>query len=383
MEKPTIGVVRGTRQSVINFFEHFEKLNVRFIAASFKPFSYESTKANFELVSPPLYFPLKIDPTVLINQKGNLSWFFLKDLEKHLQGSDVVSISDTYYFMNLQAVDWAKKNGVPVVTVIWTTIPKHITSWFPPYSYITKRVIEATDLFILRNRASLAFTDSLSIPRKKVKVIYKGVDLAKFHPPLRGQAPGLNSGRRLPPTTKILFTGNLSKAKGLDDLLAVFSNIRHTNPTIRLIIAGDGEMRRKVEKLARKRIVDYRGFVSYDKLPDIYREADIYCAPSKFKYFLGIKVWEEYFSYALMEAQASGLPIIATKTGAIPEEVGKDNLLIESGNRGQLEKSLEKLIASAPLRQKLGLQNRKRAEKLFNAKKQASKTEEEILTYLR
>jgi len=158
MNRKTIAVVRGNRQNVISFYENFEELNVKFISASFKPFKYRSGNKNFEFINLPYYNFLKFDPAKLFNQYGNLSFAFIRNLEEYLEGVDIINISDTYYFSNLQAVNWAKKNRVPVVTVVWCTIPNHITTWFPPYSFITKKIVEATDLFILRSKTALIFT---------------------------------------------------------------------------------------------------------------------------------------------------------------------------------------------------------------------------------
>ncbi|OGM64300.1 hypothetical protein A2961_00210 [Candidatus Woesebacteria bacterium RIFCSPLOWO2_01_FULL_39_21] len=367
--KKTLSVIRGNRGEVADFYRNFSRFKIKLITGWQSVFS-KTQKDRFEFYFLPFYKPLKFDPASLLNQRGNLSWTYIKDLEECLGGSSIVSITDTYYFFNLQAVNWACANSVPMVTVIWCTIPNHITSWFPPYSFITKKVVEATDLFILRSKTALQFTDSLAVPRSKTKVIYKGVDLHKFSP-----SPVTNHQS---PIT-VLFTGNLSKAKGLDDLLFVFEHVRKHYKDLKLVIAGDGELRRQIMNLHGRGVVDYRGFVPYEKLPDLYREADIYCAPSKYKSFLGIKVWEEYFSYALMEALGSGLPIVTTSSGGIEEEVGSKNLLIEPGNRHQLKKALTRLIESKSLRLSLALNNRKRAEELFDAKKQAELTEKAIL----
>lgn len=371
--RKTLGVIRGARNSVIEFYQHFETFDVRFIAASFKPFVYTGArKDNFWLVNLPFYPPLGFDPALLVRQQGNLSWVFIKDLESYLAGCDAICITDSYYFFNLQVVQWAKKYSMPVVTIIWTSIPHHITTWLPPYSYITQQIVEATDLFILRSKTALQFTDSLDIPRNKVKVIYKGMNLSKFKPRPRKEKEDL----------KILFTGSLATAKGLDDLLDVYRRLRQKYTNISFIVAGDGEMKSELEKQDRKGIVDFRGFVAYDRLPELYAEADIFCTPSKYQTLFGIKVWEEYFSYTLMEAQAAGLPIVSTKTGGILEEVGDDNLLVKPGDRKALAEALEKLIVNPSLRERLGWENRKRAEKLYDARKQALETENAILDLL-
>ena len=369
-----MAVVRGPRKNVISFYENFEKLDVKYLAGGFAPVNYHSVKHTFDYKYLPFYAPLGVDPARLISQSGNLSWLYLKGLEHELKGSDIVNISDTYYFSNLQSVNWAKKNKVPVVTVVWCTIPNHITTWFPPYSFITKKVVEATNLFILRSRTALKFTDSLNIPRSKTKVIYKGIDLQKF-------SPSPVTSRRSQIT--ILFTGNLSRAKGLDDLLYVFEELREHYKGLKLIVAGDGEMREQIKRLSLSSTsVEFRGFVPYERLPDLYREADIFCAPSKEKRLLGIKVWEEYFPYALMEAMASGLPIVSTRSGGIDEEVGNENPLVVRGDTNALKIALDSLILDKNKRQRISSLNRARAKEFFDEKIQAQKTEEAILKLL-
>jgi len=81
----------------------------------------------------------------------------------------------------------------------------------------------------------------------------------------------------------------------------------------------------------------------------------------------------------LMEAQASGLPIVATNSGGIPEEVDSRNFLVGPGDVDDLYNSLKKLVVDKNLRKKLSVINRRRAEKMFNSEMQAEKTEEAII----
>jgi glycosyltransferase involved in cell wall biosynthesis len=83
-----------------------------------------------------------------------------------------------------------------------------------------------------------------------------------------------------------------------------------------------------------------------------------------------------------MEAQASGLPIVATRIGGIPEEVGAGNLLVEQRDVEGIRHALKKLVKDQSLRKELGAANRARAEKLFSLKSQAQKTERAILSIL-
>jgi glycosyltransferase involved in cell wall biosynthesis len=80
-----------------------------------------------------------------------------------------------------------------------------------------------------------------------------------------------------------------------------------------------------------------------------------------------------------MEAQACGLPIVATTTGGIPEEVDEKNILIDEKSTIQLEHALVELLDDTTLRKEIGNKNRIRAIKLFDAQIQSQQTEQAIM----
>jgi len=203
-------------------------------------------------------------------------------------------------------------------------------------------------------------------------MIYKGIDLKHFYPAKIANKEQVN----------ILYVGNFHKSKGLLDLLAVFEKLASEGLSVRLLLAGKGQLTDLVNERMQTLPVKNYGFVRYKDLGNVYREADIFCSLSKEMRWFGLKIWEEYFSYTLMEAQASGLPIIATKTGGIPEEIDSKNPLIRSGDRAGLYKQLRKLVLDKEKRVYLAKLNRRRAEKLFDAEKQARETEKAILKLL-
>jgi glycosyltransferase involved in cell wall biosynthesis len=290
-------------------------------------------------------------------------------MEQYLEKSDLIGITDTYYFWNYQAVKYAILHNIPIYTVIWCNIPYHITSYVPPYSYITQKVIDNTQLFILRNEKALEFTRSLHIPESKIKIIHKGIDLQKFTPPPRG----VNREE-----INILYVGAITKAKGVDALIKAFLNIEKNYP-ITLTLAGTGPLENAIENLSHSHKIYFKHNVPYKDLPSLYQNADIFCSPSRIHKALGITLWQEYFSYTLMEAQAAGLPIVTTPTGGIVEEVDERNYFVEDIDSFQLEKSLVQLITNESERKNLGEINRQRAEKQYDSKIQARLTEEALL----
>lgn len=80
-----------------------------------------------------------------------------------------------------------------------------------------------------------------------------------------------------------------------------------------------------------------------------------------------------------MEAQASGLPVIATNSGGIPEEIGRDNMLINQGDKNELLSTVITIISNEKKRIVIGDRNRMRAKNLFNIEKQTQKLESILL----
>jgi glycosyltransferase involved in cell wall biosynthesis len=349
-------VIRPFREACRDFYAKFTKFNVTYLTVG----DYPINRKNFRVVDTS-YYP----NWAFIEKIENLSWTFMKDMEKYVKETDVVCISDNYYFYNLQAVTLAQKYKKKIVTIFWATIPNHISSWLPPYCYITKRVVGATDLFILRNKSAINFVTSIGAPKDKIKIIYKGIDLKRFN-------PGKEKISDHP--INILYVGKLVKSKGVFDLIKAFEMLTTDGLDVKLTLAGIGSVR----NISNKRI-KILGFARYDKLPEIYRNADIFCSPSKEIRLMGVKIWEEYFSYTLMEAQASRLPIVTTKSAGVCEEVDARNEFVNGGDINSLYKSLRKLCGNKNLRKNLGKINRARAERLFDARIQAGKTEDEIL----
>jgi len=375
-KKPVMAVIRGVRPSEALFYDKFKNIKIKFIYFSQEKCAYPVKTKNLDFVNltlKPKYF---IEPFSLLNggRYTNRSLVEINGLEEEIKGVDVVNICDTFYPWAKQAVDNAKKYNKKIVTIIWETIHNHPTCRIPPFSSCVKSVIEKTDLFILRSNAALRFMETFDIPRKKIKVIYKGVDTNRFRP----SKTKLKSRSAV----RILYVGQLTKSKGIDDLLQAFVLLTKKIPKVELALAGKGILTGRIDKLSKKYPIKNLGFVDYESLPNIYRQADIYCSPSKDLKYFKIKVWEELFSYTLMEAQASGLPIVASRCGGIPEEIGKANFLVDQGDVEGLYRALVRLVENKDLCKRTGLLNRERALKYFSLGKQAKKTEEAILSVL-
>lgn len=147
----------------------------------------------------------------------------------------------------------------------------------------------------------------------------------------------------------ILFVGSLNSNKAPDVLLKAMLKIIKHAPNSFLVIVGDGVMRPELENYSKKSnlegSVKFVGYISTNK-EMYYKASDLFVLPSL----------SECFGIVNLEAMASGLPIVASKVGGIPDVVkdGINGLLVTPGDPEDLAKNILCLLNSESLREKLG-----------------------------
>ena len=173
-----------------------------------------------------------------------------------------------------------------------------------------------------------------------IKVIPDGVDLDKFCP----------SNQERKNNIKILAIGRLIQRKGFDCLIKSIAEVaKNTDKDFHVEIVGDGPLRSELSNLAIKLNVSKRvilsGSVPYDQLPEKYRQADIFVLSS----------YAEGMPLVVLEAMASGLPIIATNVQGIDELVkhGINGYLFKPSDNQALSHYLVELIKNSDTRLKM------------------------------
>lgn len=176
------------------------------------------------------------------------------------------------------------------------------------------------------------------------RVVPNGIDVTRFrpgHPPIRH----LRDDR-----VNVLFVGRLESRKGLRDLLLGFERMRERVPATRLIIVGDGPLRSRIHHLVEDRRLEnvvLAGRVPDEVLPRYYASADIFCAPA---------TGSESFGIVLLEAMASGLPVVATEIPGYLQvvEAGREGLTVAPRNPVELGAALTVLARDPELRARMG-----------------------------
>ncbi len=295
-------------------------------------------------------------------------------LEKYATKFDIFHTADPHYFFSYQLARLREKNLIKkLIVTSWETIPFN-NEGIARKAKIKKYTQQFVDMFICHTERAKKALIKEGISEDKILVIRLGVNINQFkHQTLNIKYQNDKS------TFKILFVGRLVKEKGVEDLYEAFKKVKSLrlkikNYSLKLKIVGRGLLKNKIKKMISRDCLN--SFVkieekSYKEMAEVYQNADIIVVPSK-----KTKTWEEQYGMVLVEAMASGLPVIAYDTGAISEVLGGVGLLVKEGNIDGLTSSIIYLLKNKNLREKIGRMGRERAEKLFDSRKIAKKIEE-------
>lgn len=290
-------------------------------------------------------------------------------LENHLRGFDIVHTAESYYRYTQQSLD-AKKRGYvkKVIATVLENIPFNNEGIWGRKTY-KKRFRHDIDHVIALTQKTKKAQVLEGMDEKKITVIGHGIDTSCFSPdPDHWKWLGTKK-----PTVHVLFSGRLEKYKGVFTILRAAKALTGNGAKRQYIFTFIGNGSEKSEMLSRIRewnlydTVSIRS-VSYDDMPGVYKTADIFVAPS-----ISTPTYEEQYCTVLLEAQAMGLPIITTRSGGIPENVGDTALFIPEDDETALAKHLTTLAGSPSLRVKQGEKALRRAQTIHDSKKIASR----------
>jgi len=210
--------------------------------------------------------------------------------------------------------------------------------------------------------------------RKKLVKIHNAVDLKKFNTEIDGEKIRNEFGIT-PATFLIGVVGNLIPWKGHEYFLKAAREIKSEEREIKFIIAGrdltknkshEKRLKRLVEKL---KIGDNVIFTDFRRdIPQLMAAIDVLVLPS-----LG-----EPFGRVIIEAMALAKPVVATSSGGVPEivENGRTGFLVPTKNPRAISEAVMKLLNDKKLSEEMGARGRKRAEDLFDIKKNITHAED-------
>lgn len=185
---------------------------------------------------------------------------------------------------------------------------------------------------------------------EQVEIIHNPAPIYGFTPISEERLGRLRDQYGLEPNSPVVgTTSRLSSEKGLHVLLEAFALVLPRSPQARLLVVGDGPERTRLERQAQaldiRHAVIFAGFQS-----DVAAHLRLFwitAAPS---------IWEEPCPLSVIESLATGVPVVASRVGGIPEVIqdGETGLLVEQGNPRQLADAISCVLVDTALRQRLG-----------------------------
>jgi glycosyltransferase involved in cell wall biosynthesis len=198
-----------------------------------------------------------------------------------------------------------------------------------------------------------------SVPRESITVVHCGVDAQAFR-------PGLKKGRAGGRPT-VLFVGNIVANKGVEVVFEAGLRLRFKYPDIRIQILGSASaltegLQARIRSEGAESNYEFPGFVERAELPRYYREADVFCSPAQY---------EGGVANVYIEAMACGCPVVASTAGGGPEAVadGETGLLVPPNDVDAVVRALDRILADAPLRARMGRAGRQRVDDYFSMDK--------------
>jgi glycosyltransferase involved in cell wall biosynthesis len=258
---------------------------------------------------------------------------------------------------------------------ILLTVHSHYTyekvgqGWMAPGSRGERRILE------LERRAMLAADALIAVSEKMrnhiialigptirpITMLHNAIDVDRFAPPIsERQKERSRRALGLPENVAMLLqAGHLLEIKGPHIAVEAARILRDQGELFVLAFVGDGPMRSRLENFVKenrlREQVRFLGAIDHDRMPTVYRAADILLMPSIPSYRA-----EESFGLSAIEALSCGLPVVASRSGGLCETVrdGENGFLVEPGDPYELAEMTAGLLADEENRRQMGQEGR-------------------------
>ena len=273
--------------------------------------------------------------------------FFLLNLHKALRKTNVVYLLtgffDFFFWITFPALILIK---IHKKRVILSARGGKAQDFFEKYKPVIKSILKQVD--VITTPSSFLREAFVKVLQLNPIVIPNVADLTQF-----------TFKQRNIFSPKLLVTRSLEEIYDIDCVIRAFKTVHDRFPDARLGIVGDGEERKHLEHLASRLKLDdcvvFHGSIKHDEIQDLYAQYDIFVNASRFDNFPG----------SILEAFASGLPVVTTKAGGIPYMVedGVTGLVVDVGNCAGLAENVLKLIQQPELGRSMAQNARKKCER--------------------
>jgi glycosyltransferase involved in cell wall biosynthesis len=232
----------------------------------------------------------------------------------------------------------------PQAPIVMHTNQNILHNYPPPFNWLEQRTFRRIDAAYACSETVVEVLRAKGF-NKPAPIIPYGVDTEAFRPRTEGQQ------RSSGPLT-IGFIGRMLPGKGLNVLADALAKL--SAEAWRLLVVGDGPEREGFERrLSESELRDraeFTGAINFALVPDYFHKLDVMVIPTE-----TTKRIREQFGRVIVEAMASGVPVIGSTCGAIPEVIGDAGLVFPEGDADALAGALKQMLADRSLRERLVL----------------------------
>ncbi len=272
---------------------------------------------------------------------------------------------EPFVFAGGQVALW-KRSETKLVFSSFQNIAK---KYPPPFSLIERFALQRSAAWVANGESVMQTLEAKSFYRSRPhERIWPGVDTTAFRPDAARRSKVIsNLGWADDGAPIVGFLGRFVPSKGVQLLM---NALDHVATPWRAVFVGGGEMEASMREWStrygdRVRIVTG---VSHEAVPAQLNAFDLICAPSQ-----TTPKWREQFGRMLVEAFASGVPVIASDSGEIPYVIGEAGLVVGEHDLAGWVSAIERLLADPNLREDLGQRGLERANATFAWPKVASR----------
>jgi len=223
---------------------------------------------------------------------------------------------------------------------------QHNRLLFTVAQLLESAVFKAADLIIVLNPRLERCVTARGIDQGKVKVVPNWVDTSRFNP--REDGSTIREAYSLKKIV-LLYVGRLHPVKNLEIAVGAVSKLVEVNPNLSFLIVGEGPQKQKLQELALELKISehvvFAGTIAHQELPKFYAAANIFIIPSI----------EEGQPKAVLEALASGKPIVATSVPGLKELIigGENGILVPLNDSDALADAVKAILSSRTLSERL------------------------------
>jgi len=247
--------------------------------------------------------------------------------------------------IGIAGLKYAKRKGIPIVSTYHTNFPQYLRYYH--LTSLQKAVWKYLRWFHSLSRIN--FCPSMeTIEQLKnhgidnLMLCNNGIDCSSFSPQIRSEK--LRSLYAPEGEVLLLYVGRVAPEKDLDVLIRAADLLNNRQIKFKLLVVGDGPALKALQEQDLNNVV-FTGYKSGSELQAIYASSDIFVFPSR----------TETFGNVILEAMASGLPVVAANAGGVKESlVDKINgLAFTPGNEQEMADCITKLLTDDPLRREM------------------------------